>query len=78
MSRNPILCARQTGPVESQVRRLALLAKDSGLDGVVCSPHEVALLRQACGPSFLLVVPGIREAGGPAAAARAISAELFP
>ncbi len=53
----------QTGPVEAQVRRLALLAKSAGLDGVICSPQEVAMLRQACGKDFLLVVPGIRPAG---------------
>src|SRR3546814_4112836 len=39
---------------------LALLAQASGLDGVVCSPHEIASLRRVCGPEFLLVVPGIR------------------
>lgn len=46
----------------AQVRRLALLAKESGLDGIVCSPAEVAMLRKACGPDFILMVPGIRPA----------------
>jgi orotidine-5'-phosphate decarboxylase len=42
------------------VRRLASLARKSGLDGVVCSAREVAALRADCGPDFKLVVPGIR------------------
>lgn len=50
----------QKGPIGEQVKRLALLAKDSGLDGIVCSPHEVTELRQLVGADFLLVVPGIR------------------
>ncbi|MGE4350608.1 MAG: orotidine-5'-phosphate decarboxylase [Bdellovibrionales bacterium] len=45
-----------------QVERLALLAKDSGLDGIVCSSAEVAPLRKALGPDMVLMVPGIRPA----------------
>ena len=44
------------------VLRLAVLARDSGLDGVVCSAQEAALLRQHCGTEFCLVTPGIRPA----------------
>ena len=53
----------QRGPAAEQVVRLARLAQLSGLDGVVCSAHEIAPLREACGTDFLLVVPGIRPAG---------------
>lgn len=49
--------------VSIQVVKLARLAKDSGLDGVVCSSHEIKLIREACGPDFKLVVPGIRPTG---------------
>ena len=52
------------GDVEAQVLRLARLALESGLDGVVCSAREAPLLRGAVGPSAVLVTPGIRlEAG---------------
>jgi orotidine-5'-phosphate decarboxylase len=44
------------------VMRLATLARDCGLDGVVCSAHESALLRKHCGNDFCLVTPGIRPA----------------
>jgi orotidine-5'-phosphate decarboxylase len=40
--------------------QMALLAQDSGLAGAVCSPQEVAQLRQTCGSEFLLVCPGVR------------------
>ena len=46
--------------VSAQVLRLAKLAKESGLDGIVCSPAEVAMLRKELGPEFILMVPGIR------------------
>ena len=49
--------------VEARVRDMALLAQKSGLDGVVCSAHEIAMLREACGPDFTLMVPGIRPKG---------------
>jgi len=42
--------------------RLARLAQNCGLDGVVCSAHEISAIRDACGADFKLVVPGIRPA----------------
>ncbi len=48
------------GTPEAYVQRLAKLACDSGLDGVVCSARESAMLKQACGTDFKLVTPGIR------------------
>ncbi len=43
--------------------RLARLARDSGMDGVVCSPQEVKLLKQEIAQDFTLVTPGVRPAG---------------
>lgn len=53
----------QKSPTSDQVARLAVLAKKSGLDGVVCSAHEVTMIRAHCGRDFMTVVPGIRPAG---------------
>ncbi|MGN6148668.1 MAG: orotidine-5'-phosphate decarboxylase [Rhizomicrobium sp.] len=53
----------QKKPASDQVLRLAELTKKSGLDGVVCSAHEIEPIRKAIGPDFMLVVPGIRPAG---------------
>jgi orotidine-5'-phosphate decarboxylase len=52
-----------SGTPGDQVLRLAGLTKANGLDGVVCSAHEIAPLRAALGKDFMLVVPGIRPAG---------------
>lgn len=52
-----------TGNPEGIARRLAVLARECGLDGVVCAPRDLAAVRSACGPEFLTVVPGIRPAG---------------
>ena len=52
--------------VADQVRRLADLAQTSGVDGLVCSPHEVAMLRAHLGAGMALVVPGIRPKGSAA------------
>nr|WP_313597373.1 orotidine-5'-phosphate decarboxylase [Psychrobacter sanguinis] len=48
--------------VSEQVERLALLTKEAGLDGVVCSAQEASRLKQLCGQSFQLITPGIRMA----------------
>ena len=51
------------GGAAARALRWAVLARHSGCDGAVCSPHEAAALRAATAPDFVLVTPGIRPAG---------------
>ena len=48
--------------IPEQIAKLARLAKDSGMDGVVASPLEIELIRETCGKDFKILTPGIRPA----------------
>lgn len=61
MLKNELLISES---MEKTVESYALNAKNSGLDGVVCSPLEAAKVHSACGNNFLTVTPGVRFAGG--------------
>lgn len=63
MEENDLSDVGQKSPAQEQVLRLATLAEQSGLTGVVCSPLEIAALRAKLSPKTLLVVPGIRPQG---------------
>ncbi len=49
--------------VEKQVKRLAVMSRDAGLDGVISSSREIGLIRKYCGKKFLIITPGIRPEG---------------
>ncbi|MCE0492878.1 orotidine-5'-phosphate decarboxylase [Vibrio salinus] len=57
---------------QNQVKKLASLTKDSGLDGVVCSAQEATILKEMLGKEFKLITPGIRPAGSDAGDQRRI------
>jgi len=62
MSESDLVELGITATAEEQVLRLAGLAQASGMDGVVCSAREAAILRKNAGAGFCLVTPGIRSA----------------
>ena len=55
-----------TGPLADQVGRLTAVARDSGADGVVCSPQEASAVRALLGDDGLVVTPGVRPSGSDA------------
>ncbi len=59
-------CLRRVGIVgtlRERAVKLAQLAQESGMDGVVSSAHEVRAIREVCGRDFIILVPGVRPAG---------------
>lgn len=66
-----------TRPLSDQALALAHLAIESGIDGLVCSPHEAAPLRTELGPAPLLVTPGIRLPGGDAGDQKRIATPAY-
>jgi orotidine-5'-phosphate decarboxylase len=68
-SHDPAEYSRAVGRSEvdlaREVERQALMAAEAGLRGIVCSPHEVSLLRRRLGPELYIVVPGIRRRSDP-------------
>ena len=51
-------------PINDTIVKYALNAKEAGLDGVVCSPLEAGMVKEACGKDFMTVTPGVRFADG--------------
>lgn len=66
MDTNDLAAVGLSGSPEDNVVRLATLAHESGLDGVVCSSRETVIIRNRLGPDFSLITPGIRPAGSQA------------
>ena len=51
------------GQISDYASSLASLAKDAGVDGIICSPEEIARIKEKCGKDFYVVTPGIRPLG---------------
>lgn len=63
-------------PIDKVVMHYAKVAKDSGLDGVVCSPLEAGKVHEVCGKDFLTVTPGVRFADGDAGDQKRVTTPL--
>jgi orotidine-5'-phosphate decarboxylase len=63
LSRSDLKTIGVAAPVKDQVVRLAVLAEQAGMDGVVASPLEIEPIRRQCASRFLIVTPGIRRSG---------------
>ncbi len=59
-NQNELISVGINTPVIDHVKKLAILTKDAGLDGVVCSAQEVKVIKGSCGNQFITVTPGIR------------------
>jgi orotidine-5'-phosphate decarboxylase len=51
---------KSNGDMDEEITKLATLAKDAGLDGVVASPNEIRIIKESCDEDFLVITPGIR------------------
>jgi len=63
MDNNELNCVGVNDTPQNQVLRLAKLAKEQGMKGLVCSPQEISIIRENLGEDITLVTPGIRPAG---------------
>lgn len=63
LSEDDLAAVGIAGPARDAVRRLAVLAVGCGARALVCSPHEVSMLRAEVGPDITLITPGVRPAG---------------
>ena len=59
-NQNELISVGIDTPVMDHVKKLAILTKEAGLDGVVCSAQEVKVIKSSCGNQFITVTPGIR------------------